>query len=781
MTHEAVTETGKFPISADSAAPQTEPQVTPQAEPTLAHEKLAIGGMRCAACWQIIEFRVRHLPGVAEFHINAASHRADLRWDPKRIALRDILESIASLGYSALPAGSKHADSDRQAKMGIWRLFVAGFAMMQVMMYAFPAYLEPVPHVDGDLTPDIDFLLKLASLAITLPVVFFSSTPFFQGAWRSLRNRHIGMDVPVSIGVAVTFVASLWATFTGGAVYYDSLIMFVFLLLAARTLQDKVHRKSTAALSALTALVPQVAQRLLDYPVSRRSEQVEAAALAAGDCLLIAPGAQISADGVVLEGESECDEALMTGESHPVAKKPGAFLLGGAINLGGQLVMRAERVGEATQLSALVRKMEAAANEKPPLLELADRHARFFMTAILIISALSAVLWWQIDPSRAVWIAVTVLVVTCPCALSLAAPSVMSGAIGQLAKTGVLVARGRAVETLARATHFVFDKTGTLTEGSLQLVGMRIMRAELDRARLLNMAAGIAAASMHPVARALARATATSGEFAAVPDLTAIREVAGQGIEAQLDGRCYRLGNTAFVQDLHGQALTVPEDLQGKTLSALGDDSGWIALFALQDEIRADAGACIAYLREQGKQVWLLSGDKEDVVAKVAGALGITFAYGGLLPEQKHDMVAQLQQQGATVVMVGDGMNDGPVLSLADVSIAMGQGAPISQARSDLVLMSNRLQDIRSAVEICGKSLKLIRQNLGWAMLYNVIAIPAAVSGMLEPWHAALGMSLSSVVVVVNSLRIFSVKTRLPETDDAELSPALAKLPAAQG
>ncbi|MBI1889359.1 MAG: cadmium-translocating P-type ATPase [Burkholderiales bacterium] len=722
--------------------------------PSLAHEKLAIGGMRCAACSQIIEFRLSRLPGVSEFRINSASHRADVSWNPRQVSLHDIIESITSLGYSALPSGAKDTSQEKQSKLDLWRLFIAGFAMMQVMMYAFPAYLVPVPTPDGDLTPDIDRLLKLASLVIATPVTFFSANPFYRSAVRAIRNRRIGMDVPVSIGVIVTYLASCWATFAGGPVYFDSLIMFVFLLLSARMIEARVHSKSTAALRALTELVPLTAEKLVDYPASRRTLSTPAAELQIDDCVQIAPGAQIPADGAVVEGESECDESLMTGESHPVPKKAGAKLIGGAMNLGGFLVMRIERVGDATQLSTLVRMMENAANEKPPLVALADRHASVFMTVILVLAMLAGVAWWWIDPSRALWIAVTVMVITCPCALSLATPGVMSGAVGQLARRGVLVARGRAVETLARATHFVFDKTGTLTEGKLHLVKMQILRSNVDEAACLKLVAAVVGASLHPVGKALARATADRAIALENEGPAYWQEIPGQGIEAHLNQQRLRLGNIGFVQALSNADLNVPEEFAGKTLAALGDAQGWIALFAFEDVLRADAKNCIEFLQQMGKKVLLLSGDKEDVVAQFSQKLNISAAYGDLRPEQKHDMVKALQQQGAVVAMIGDGMNDGPVLSLADVSIAMGQGAPISQARSDLVLMSSRLQDLQAAVQVTGKSLKLIYQNLSWAVLYNVIAIPAAVAGLLLPWQAAIGMSLSSLIVVMNSLRI---------------------------
>lgn len=736
---------------------------------TLRHEKLAIGGIRCAACVQLIEFRLQQLVGMTSFKVNIASHRAEISWDNSRILLPRIVAAISDLGYSALPAGSKGLLEEREKKMALWRLFVAGFAMMQVMMYAFPAYLYPVAAVDGDLTPDIDLLLKLASLAITVPVLLFSSWPFFRAAWRDLCNWHIGMDVPVSVGILVTFFASVWATFAGGPVYFDSLIMFVFLLLAARTIEAKVHQKSTSALRALIQLVPAQAEKLCDYPRSRQTVQVAAESLSGGDIILVPTGAHIPVDGLVLEGDSECDEALMTGESHPVIKSRGSQLIGGALNLIGPLVMQAEQVGDQTRLSSLVRMMEAAANEKPPLVALADRHASRFLFAIMLLAIASGIVWAQIDPARALWIAVTVIIVTCPCALSLATPGVMSAAIGHLARNGVLIARGRAIESLARTTHVVFDKTGTLTEGKLQLLDTLLLRqdAHWDTASAQVAAARLATGSLHPVSQALAAVPAQHVQHApAIAAFDSIREIAGQGLQAcDGNGQTYRLGSVDFVQQLHCQTLEIPPQYAGKTLAALGDASGWIALFVLQDGLRHDAKGLIAFLLQQGKEVMLLSGDRTDVVEQVGRELGIAQVFGALKPEQKYDAIKKIQEQGGVVAMIGDGMNDGPGLSLADVSIAMGQGAPISQARSDVILISNHLGDLRHAFQTTIKAMLLIRQNLAWALLYNVIAVPAAMSGLLAPWHAAVGMSLSSLVVVLNSLRISSRKVQPPHMD----------------
>ena len=728
-------------------------------------EKLSLSGMRCAACAQLIEFRVRQLPGVTSFNINTASHKADVSWQGSRISLQKIITSIVDLGYAAFPAHqSLDQYEQRENKMALWRLFIAAFAMMQIMMYAFPAYLVPVPQVDGDLTPDLDRLLKLASLIITIPVICFSSLPFFRSALRDIRNRHVGMDVPVSLGILLTFFASIWATFMGGAVYYDSAVMFVSLLLAARYIEAGVQRKTTAALRVLTQLAPMQAQRLIAYPDNRLTEQVDVQMLQVGDFLLVAAGEQIPADGVVLEGQSECDESLMTGESLPVAKSKGDKLIAGALNINGALLMQAEQVGIQTQLSSLVCMMEQAATEKPALVLLADKHASRFLLVILCIALLSAIVWWQIDSSRALWIAVSVIVVTCPCALSLATPGVMSAAIGQLAKQGVLVAKGGAIETLARATHVVFDKTGTLTYGKLKLADTVFFCAEpgvisLSETEANAISLALSSNSMHPASKAIADALATSVPMTSVINGFAdFNEVAGGGIEARLNGKLFRLGRLDFAQALHGKNFDIPAHLSGMTISVLADENGVIVLYALQDSLREDARAAIASIQKLGLKTMLLSGDRSDVVRQVAFDCGISDSQGGLSPADKHDAVKRLQADGATVVMVGDGMNDGPVLALADVSIAMGQGAPISQSRSDLLLMSNRLPDLAYAVTVARTSLTLIRQNLGWAILYNLIAVPAAVTGFLEPWHAALGMSLSSLLVVLNGLRLLALK-----------------------
>jgi Cu2+-exporting ATPase len=726
---------------------------------TFQEEQISIRGMRCSACVQLIELRLRALPGVILFTVNLVSHRATIRWDGDLINLSKIIQTINELGYQAFPFGVKDDQEKQEKKKEWWRLFVASFAMMQVMMYAFPAYFYPVAEVNGDLTPDIDFLLKWASLVMTIPVVLFSSRPFFEGAWRDIRNRHIGMDVPVAVGIIATFIASVLATLKGGAVYYDSLIMFVLFLLIARTIEARVHRKSTAALRSLIQLTPALAEKLEDYPHSQQRKKVNVSDIKVEDHVWISVGDSVPVDGVIVNGQSACDESWMTGESRAVSKKVGDKVVGGALNLISPLVVRVEKVGNDTQLSTLIKMMEVAANEKPPLLALADRYASRFLTVILILSVITFFVWLEIDARRAIEIAIAVLVVTCPCALSLATPGVMSGAIGALAQRGMLIARARAVESLTRVTHVIFDKTGTLTEGKLLLHETRLVSAnkEWNSENVLMYAANLAKVSLHPASLALVNTLKLSKETEII--FENVQEIVGQGISAQRGGEEYRLGNFSFVAELSNRdpLLTSKEVF---TIVALGNTKELIALFFLKDALREDAIDLVSSLQKKGKQVIILSGDNSVLVDSIGAQLKVDQAIGQCSPDKKRDIVQSIQKSGGVVAMVGDGMNDGPVLSLSDVSIVMGNGAPISQATSDMILVSNRLKEIGAAFSFTTKAMRLIWQNILWALIYNVVAIPSAVMGILVPWHAAVGMSVSSMIVVLNSLRILSKKDK---------------------
>ena len=717
------------------------------------HEKeaaLILEGITCSACVWLNEQHIARQPGVTAVDINYATRRARVRWDERRIRLSQILEAVAAIGYRAHPYDAARSEllAQKERRGALWRLFVAGFGMMQVMMYAIPVYLAE----EGTMTPDIEQLMRWASLVLTLPVIFYSAAPFFRNAWRDLRFRRIGMDVPVALGVGAAFLASIWATLTAsGEVYFDSVTMFVFFLLGGRFLEMVARQKAARGVEALARALPAFAARFVVYP-GGELDRVAVADLAAGDILLVKPGEVMPADGTVIEGDSKADESLLTGESRAVPKRSGDVVTGGSVNIGSPLTVRVERVGESTRLASIQRLMERAAAEKPKIVETADRIAARFVGALLILAVVAGGLWWWLDPSRALWVFVAVLVVSCPCALSLATPAALTVATGALSRHGVLVTRGHAIEALARATHFVFDKTGTLTEGRPVLVEtLTLDRMAVPEA--LSVAAAMEFGSEHPIGRAL-REAADKLPAAPVGD---IRVVTGQGVEARLAERCLRLGNPEFAAAPHGAALpaTAGQWLAGgDTVVALADERGWLALFRLSDRPRAGAVEALAALKAQGIELSALSGDAPETVARVAANLGIAWARGGMSPEGKHDAIRRLQDTGALVAMVGDGVNDAPVLAQAHVSIAMGGGTDLARSQGDVVLLSNDLRNLSTGVAVARKTLRIIRQNLVWAFAYNLTAIPLAMAGWITPWMAGIGMSASSLLVVLNALRL---------------------------
>ena len=714
---------------------------------------LLLEGITCSACIWLNEKHIGKLPGVTAVDINYATRRARVRWDESKIKLSDILGAVAAIGYRAYPydPAKNEEISKKERREALWRVWVAGFGMMQVMMYAYPVYIA-----NGDMTADIESMMRWASLLLTLPVVFYSSAPFFRSAWRDIKLRRVGMDVPVALGVGAAFLASCWATFTHeGDVYFDSVSMFVFFLLGGRYLEMTARQKAVSVTEALAKLLPAFAQKLPNFPVDRNTLQCVVADLLPGDRVLVRPGEIIPADGRVIEGLSCTNEALLTGESKPVPKTPGDLVTGGTINAESPLVVQIEQVGEGTRLSAIIHLMERAAAEKPRIVEMADRVASYFVAALLFVAVAVAVGWYLVDPSKALWITVSVLVVTCPCALSLATPIALTVAGGALAKDGLLVTRGHAIETLARATHFVFDKTGTLTTGKMQLLEVGVC-GNLSEFECLKIAAALEQSSEHPVAAALRRGVA--GEL---PLAKRVQAEAGQGIEAEIDGRLYRIGRPVYALKPSGKDL--PASLHGwlesgDTVVVLADDKGCLALFRIGDELRPEAYSLIKELKALGRHVVLLSGDAPSVANRVAAALGIDDVRAGVTPQGKHDCVTGLQSEGAVVAMIGDGVNDAPVLAQAQVSVAMGGGAQLARTQSDFVLLSENLGHMRWGLRRATLTLKVIRQNLWWSFAYNFVALPLAIAGLVPPWLAGIGMSASSLLVVLNSLRIQRVE-----------------------
>lgn len=712
---------------------------------------LILENIVCAACIWLNERHIAALPGVLSVEINYATRRARVRWDNSRIQLSAILKAVSDIGYIAHPFDPGRSDDiyKRERNTAIKRLAIAGLGMMQVMMYALPTYTAT------DMTDDIRVLMRWASLVLTIPVVMYSAWPFFIGAWRDLKRRTLGMDVPVALGIGTAFLASVYNTFSGsgltgsGEVYYDSVAMFVFFLLTGRFLEMNARRRAGAAVEELVKLIPAATTRLPNWP-ARDEEQVPVARLAVGDHVLVRPGETLPADGVVVDGNSAVNEAMLTGESLPVSKAVHARVVGGSLNQASPLVVQVEKLGADTRLAAIVRLLDRAQSEKPRIGQLADRAAAWFVGLLLLITVAVGLAWYVIDPSKVLWIVVSILVVTCPCALGLATPAALTTATGRLTRLGLLTTRGHALETLARATDLVFDKTGTLTHGQLSV--RRVVplggRSESD---VRALATALEAGSEHPIARALRMA-----DFPAF-SASEIRNTPGRGVEGTINGRTYRVGSPRFAAQTE-QPPAPPEQTSEESWVALGDESGLIAWFALADSPRADAAASLIALQQQGLRLHLLSGDGEAAVQAIAQQLGITEWRAGALPEDKLAYVKTLQQQGRIVAMVGDGINDAPVLAGAQVSIAMGEGADVAQAAADMVMLGGRLATLADGIALARKTQHIIRQNLGWALGYNLIAIPAAALGHVTPWIAGIGMSASSLLVVLNALRLSDFK-----------------------
>ena len=708
------------------------------------HEaSLILEGIVCAACVWLNERHLKQLPGVLSAEINFSTHRARVRWDNGRIQLSEILHAVQEIGYLAYPfdTGRQEELFRKERNTAIRRLAIAGLGMMQVMMYAIPVYLAD----EGSMGQDIEALMRFASLILTTPVVFYSAWPFFQGAWRDLKLKRAGMDVPVALGVGAAYAASIYGTFTSSAdVYFDSVTMFVFFLLTGRFLEMNARKRSAEAAESLVKLIPAAATRLPGWP-DRREELVAAVKLTPGDHVLIGAGDSFPADGIVVEGRSSVDESLLTGESHPLAKHEGSLVIGGTINLSSPLVVKVDKIGADTVLSGIVRLLDRALAEKPRLAMLADRVASWFVLALLLVAAAVAGIWYLVDASRAFWITVSVLVVSCPCALALATPTALTAALGRLTRMGLLSTRGHALETLARATDFVFDKTGTLTTGEFRL--LETVPLGCGKERALALAAALEQSSSHPVAAVLRDA---AGETALAA--SQLHYFPGQGVQGLIDGRPYRLGTPGFIGAKPGL------DAPGMTVIGLAEAGKAIAWFGLGDEPRPQAAELVARLKTMGVRLHLLSGDRPENVEALARQLGIEHARGGMLPEDKLQAVKALQDQGAIVAMTGDGVNDAPVLAQAQVSVAIDQGAEAAQAAADMVLLSSELSRLADGVRIARKTQTVIKQNLVWSLIYNVVAIPAAALGYVTPWLAGIGMSLSSLLVVLNAMRLSGYK-----------------------
>lgn len=705
--------------------------------------ELLVENLNCAACAWLIEGALGRQAGVDRIQVNAANGRLLLRFDPTRVQLSGLLARLASLGFPPHPqrpgqAGALHLRERRQA---LKRLALSGLGMMQAMTYALSLYSGAFHGMD----PVYADFLRLVSLLITTPVVLYAGWPFFESAVQGLRARRIGMDVPVAVAIGVAYAASVRNTLVGsGPVYFDTVCMFIFFLTLARYLQASARARAGESGDALARLLPDTCLR----ETAQGLETITLQELLPGDRVRVPPGAALPADGRVLDQTVWLDESLLTGESRPVRRLPGDRVIAGSINGEQALRLEVTACNADSTISHIGRLLRKAQSERPTTAAQADRLAAWFAPAVLLAAAGSAWLW-RADPSRAMDVALAVLVVTCPCALSIATPTALVAAMAHLLSRGVVVIRGAALETLCEVRRAVFDKTGTLTEGRPQVTQIHPLRAGLTRDRALALAGILEQAVHHPLARAFTAPTTTTRSASAV------RLVAGAGVEGRIEGRVLRLGRPDFAAALwQGAPLTTPADDASSWL-LLGDETGPLAWFAVADPVRPDASATLARLQALGLSCQIASGDAKGPVSAVASAVGCAQANARLTPEDKLALLDGLQTRGERVLAVGDGVNDAPLLARADVSVAMAAGTALAHTSADLILLQDRLSVLPEVIETARRTRRIIRQNLAWALAYNALAVPLAAAGLVTPWLASLGMSLSSVLVVLNAQRLY--------------------------
>ncbi len=727
-------------------SPQIQSEFVSVNDDSTKEAKLIIEGISCPACTWLIESRLSSLAGVKEVNVNYSTQRCRIVWQEPDISLSDILMAITRLGYSALPYNPKQRELiyDNERKAQLIRLGIAGLFGMQVMMIAIALYFGEASGIETHYR----LFFHWISLLLTLPVLFYSGQPLFAGAYRDIKNKRPGMDVPIALGLSIAFISSLWSTlYQTGHVYYDSIVMFIFFIMGGRYFEFMSRRKSTAYLDKVTSILPLTGTRV---GTKGEHEVVEVNGLAVADKVVVKPGEVIPVDGVIYEGRSSVNESIITGESVPVTKTPGMPVIGGSTNIESPLYMRVTDVGEHTVLSNIARIIDRASSNKPAAVLLANKIVSIFICCLLVVAGLVALYWYHADQTQWLTITIAVLVVSCPCALSLATPTAFSSAAETLMRHGIALINNDAIEKIPNANYFIFDKTGTLTEGKLELNNIDIVDTNYSKENVLKIAMALESASEHPLAKAIANAAMDLEQTHA----SNITNYPGEGIIGYIDATWF-IGTEKFI-NAHCQHVDINDYDATESLRriVLANKQSIVAIFYFNDEIRHSSKALIRYLKAQGKQIVLMSGDNRSVVKHVAARLEIDNYQAELKPEDKMNQIARLQQQGNQICMIGDGINDAPAFAQADVAIAMAEASDITKLNADMLLLNDKIEVLKTMLKIVIKTNRTVRVNFSWALAYNIIALPFAISGFITPWMAALGMSISSLIVVINASRI---------------------------
>ena len=703
---------------------------------------LSIDGITCAACAWLIEHKVKQLTGVSQVLVNSTTQRAMISWDKRTVKLSDILGQISRIGYQAAPyqVDEQELNNKLNSRKFLLRLGLAGFATMQVMMFALALYTGYFTDLDVQYR---DYF-RWVSMIFATPVVLYSAQPFYFSAIRTLLSGKLNMDVSVSIAIGGAYVASCFATVNGtGEVYFESVSMFTFFLLLGRYFEQKARQKASVSSSNLHKLVPLTAHLVND----NGQEEIPAKKLRLNDVILVKPGEMIAADGVVIEGHTSINEAMLTGEQMPIEKTVASQVYAGTINVDQPIKVSVTALGQDQLVAEIIRLQELASNTKPAIALLADKLSRYFSGTILTIATITYLVWHQISPEDAFWVTLSVLVATCPCALALATPTAVTCATAIFTRLGIITRKAGVFEKLPQIKHIVFDKTGTLTCGTLS-IGQTQCMADLTKTQALAIAAALETGSHHPIAAAFA----VFADNALVTE--EVHHEVGFGVRGRIDGTDYLIGNAVFT----GTSIDSRDPTQKIWLARSANNQlEVLASFEIQDNIRQDSKATVEMLKQQGCRISIASGDSSGHVHQLAKELGIDDVHSGLTPADKLALVTRLQQH-TRVAMFGDGINDAPVLAGADLSVAMGSGSAIAKNSADLILLGDHLSRFTQAVSVAKLTTQIIRQNLAWALGYNALILPLAVTGHVAPYIAAIGMSASSLIVVGNSLRLLRVK-----------------------
>lgn len=718
---------------------------------------LLVEGIHCSACVWLIERSLGKIDGIIDIKVNLANKRLHVRWNNQQIKLSEIIQKLGDIGYAAIPFDPETAEGSikKHNRALLLRMAFAGFTMMNLLWVSIALY-------SGADKGEFKSLFEWIGFALATPTLLYSGWPFLKGAWSGFKQLHLTMDLPIAIGATTTYAYSVYVTLLQpplGHVYFDTVVNFIFVILVGRFLEAKSKRHAVNATQRLLDLQPRVATVLRDG----KPEIVPVRSIKINEIVIIKAGDKIPVDGHVIDGSSSIDEAMLSGESIPRRKTTGDPVSAGTINIESSLQVRVEAILRNTSLGKIISLVEEAQASKAPIQCIADRIVPWFVSITLLLATFTFIWWYPTDFELALLASTAVLIITCPCAFGLATPMAISVASGLGARAGILVKNGAVLEHLAHVQHYVFDKTGTLTEGKMRV--KKIITNNYNEDELLKLAAEVEQFSEHSIARAIISEAKSRSLELQTDTISQFNNKAGYGVKAYINHQAVVIGTHKWLIENEIQPSSRFEDeiisLEDTGISCvhIAIDNREVGIIAIADQLRKDAPQMIKALRDAGNQLTLLSGDRQSVAESIAKELGGMNVIAEVLPNEKDQVIKDIQKRGDTVAMVGDGINDAPALTRADVGIALGSGTDVSMESADIILINDDLLHVLLASQLSNRTLNTIRQNIGISIIYNIIMVPLAMAAFVTPLIAAIAMPISSLAVIANASRIRTLFT----------------------